>query len=553
MKNYKRNKLEEPALYSFIQSQLHYALNEMIMGQTDQSSYFGGSGGRQQTTTNYATNSTITSTVGAAANAQRRPSQNNRNNNGNRIDQRITSAAPMEQTMKCMTVVEEGSKIAFACYDEDKNEILVEESHVVGRGNDIEKIIQSFIGLARPNLILISTKIAANVPLLELLTRALSDGFDRNDTGNGNGNHQQNQRQTNGYNNAGTIPYQLLKSKAFDLKNCKNLILNKLRVMSLMHKRSRGDKSQRQIPQINNMGGQYSSTHASSASAPSNYHSISSIVNFDSSILLRVLGSLLCHLQGTIFRLEEDATITVNAIQYAKSSQFMRIDTATLHALHIFPTENHGRTSKGTNTLKEGFSLFTLLDRTKSKVGKQCLKEWMLKPLLDPGAIEERQDGVSLFLRGECSEIATALANFLTKVGAVDKILLKMQRCHSVPMDFMVLSKTLSAATSIAATLNGELKNLLIQIYHTEQAVSRDEGQVGEGDASVLIRRQIAVVDSVLSRCHVSVLQDLHERILSIVDQEGTTESKEAVVINYGFHEELDNAKELFDNLDGEL
>ena len=70
--------------------------------------------------------------------------------------------------------------------------------------------------------------------------------------------------------------------------------------------------------------------------------------------------------------------------------------------------------------------------------------------------------------------------------------------------------------------------------------------------ASHLIQRQIVVLDSILSHGHVSILQDLFERIVSIVDREGTLESKETVVINYGFHEELDNAKELFDNLDGE-
>ena len=51
---------------------------------------------------------------------------------------------------------------------------------------------------------------------------------------------------------------------------------------------------------------------------------------------------------------------------------------------------------------KEGFRLFTLLDRTKSKVRKQCLREWMLKPLLDTDAIQDRQDGVQLFLRPLC-------------------------------------------------------------------------------------------------------------------------------------------------------
>jgi len=560
--------------HNSIANRYRYSKCVLTMKQNDRSSYFGEpGGGTKQTDTSSVAESRTTNPP-----AQRRSLPNNNQhssrsshyhnnvNHGDNTNPNVSSAAPTEHTMRCMTVVEEGSKIAFACYDEDKNEILVEESHIGRGGNDIETAVQSFLGLARPNLIVVSTRIAANVPLLELLTRftpplngeqeAYTDvGADANANANVNVI-------------SGTIPYQLLKSKAFDLKNCKNLILNKLRVLTLIQKRPRPNGSeqrvfpnvqqQAQMPaQFGNRFGQYTSVQQEesvSASVPFSYHSIASIVNFDSNILLRVLGSLLCHLQGTIFRLEEGATVTVNTIQYATSSQYMRIDTATLHALHIFSTENHAFKSKGVGTnRKEGFSLFTLLDRTKSKVGKQCLKEWMLKPLLDPRAIQERQDGVALFLRTECSEIVSMLMNFLSKVGAVDKILLKMQKCHSVPMDFIVLSKTLQAANSIFTTLNGDLRNMMLQEFHLEQDSSQDDGPGGEESASRLIQRQIAILDSILSHGHVSVLQDLYERIISIVDREGTLESKETVVINYGFHEELDNAKELFDNLDGEL
>lgn len=278
------------------------------------------------------------------------------------------------------------------------------------------------------------------------------------------------------------------------------------------------------------------------ASAPSSYHSLASIVDFDSPILLRALGALLCFLQGTAFRLEEGSTVTVNTIRYVRSSQYMRIDTATLHALHIFSTEHHPLVAKGPGKGKEGFSLYTLLDRTKSKIGKSCLKEWMLKPLLDPAAIRERQDGVELFLKQSCRETVSTLMSHLHKVGAVDKILLRMQKCHSAPMDFIVLSKTLSAAISIFAILNGELRNIIAQ----EQANdSFQEGHLSES------RKNFAVVDRILHPCRVPVLQDLHERLVSIVDHEATAETKESVVIHYGFHEELDNAKEMFDNLDG--
>lgn len=444
---------------------------------------------------------------------QQPPSQNN-----------DASSPPMEPTLKCMTVVEEGTKISFACYDEEKNEIIIEQNRI--NGQDTERAVQAFIAATRPNLVLISSKIAANAPLVELLTQNPPLGDQDPNV------HPQQQQPS--------IPYQLLKSKAFDLKSCKQLILNKLRVMTLL-KRS----SQRSNNSYGNRNQTYNLSqggHMNDASAPSSYHSLASIVDFDSPILLRALGALLCFLQGTAFRLEEGSTVTVNTIRYVRSSQYMRIDTATLHALHIFSTEHHPLVAKGPGKGKEGFSLYTLLDRTKSKIGKSCLKEWMLKPLLDPAAIRERQDGVELFLKQSCRETVSTLMSHLHKVGAVDKILLRMQKCHSAPMDFIVLSKTLSAAISIFAILNGELRNIIAQ----EQANdSFQEGHLSES------RKNFAVVDRILHPCRVPVLQDLHERLVSIVDHEATAETKESVVIHYGFHEELDNAKEMFDNLDG--
>jgi hypothetical protein len=40
--------------------------------------------------------------------------------------------------------------------------------------------------------------------------------------------------------------------------------------------------------------------------------------------------------------------------------------------------------------------------------------------------------------------------------------------------------------------------------------------------------------------------------MVSIIDEEVTAETKDHVVIHYGFDEELDRAKETFEMLDGE-
>lgn len=138
-------------------------------------------------------------------------------------------------------------------------------------------------------------------------------------------------------------------------------------------------------------------------------------------------------------------------------------------------------------------------------------------------------------------------------------------------MDFIVLTKTLNAAIAIFDLLNRDLRNLIWKEGHEDRQQRMRRRRMGDcedgtaaghhhddddseevSSSSLSSTRYLNVLDRILERCHVPVLKDLHERLISIVDYEATVEMKESVVIHYGFHEELDNAKEMFDHLDGE-
>jgi DNA mismatch repair ATPase MutS len=195
----------------------------------------------------------------------------------------------------------------------------------------------------------------------------------------------------------GVIPFKILKSGVFDLKSCRALILNKLRVLSLLrqNQQHRMHIAAAHCDSVTNIDRRFPNSHAAATSAAmattNAYNSLAALIDFESTALVRALGSLLSYLQDTTFRMEEGSTVTVNAVTYAKSANFMRIDATTLHSLHIFSTEHHPLIAKGSGNAKEGFSLFTLLDRCRSKIGRQCLREWMLKPVLDPIEISRRQ------------------------------------------------------------------------------------------------------------------------------------------------------------------
>lgn len=98
---------------------------------------------------------------------------------------------------------------------------------------------------------------------------------------------------------------------------------------------------------------------------------------------------------------------------------------------------------------------------------------------------------------------------------------------------------------SIFKILSGDAQNKIFAALNDCQDPTQKQ------EMEVMARNQLSFIHEILNNCHVSVLQDLLERITSIVDQEATIDAKDSVVIHHGFHEELDNAKESFDTLDG--
>ncbi|KAL7470193.1 hypothetical protein ACHAXS_013587 [Conticribra weissflogii] len=539
---------------------------------------------------------------------------NNSNVNNNGSNSNCNSAAPpdTEPAMRVLAFCEHGSRIAFACYNEEDNEIVFEDAHA-HNGNDTKAIIRGVLLETRPNLILVGLNVVSNEPLLECLT-TMPLGIDEDEDGSGakadasTCDAQDTTEQEGGDGNATatatatssplatsaerprTIPYQLLKSAAFEPRACRSVILHKLRVMSLMKRPSTGNGTNNQYNESYATDSNLYDpiTHESSLTSAhfNSYHSLSSIIDFDSPTLLRAIGSLLIYLRTTAFRLEEGFTVTIHNIRRCPAPHsFLRLDDSTLRTLRIFCTESHPlrasnsiRTKGGGGSLqksKEGFSLFSLLDRTKSKAGKERLRQWMIQPLRDPVPLRQRHIGMELFLHPSTHPVTASVLERMGDIGSVDAILLRMQRCCTQTNDFLVLGRTLEAAFEILGCLGGELRKwaLWLDQENDGNADSDDGNGAGSDELSEAMHvdnpplncsgvcgrnRQkespsLAFVDNLVQRCHVSAIRNLRERMAAVIDEEVTAETKDHVVINYGFHEELDRAKETFETLDETL
>ena len=237
------------------------------------------------------------------------------------VSVRQEGAPPQDPGERIMSVVLEGPNIAFCCYNEDRNDILIE--HCKSSGFETEALVDRFVQVARPTLLLVGTKIVSNAPLLDLLTKAPSALPDDENEEEGQ-QHQEYHGRADAADNtpSSSIRYLVLKSGRYDFQNCKNTILQKLRVTSIMRdNEQRGHGAERTFhadPRRHFQGP--AATAAPTSFAVSRFHCLSTVIDFDSSVLVKALGALVSHLETTIFQLD-GGIIRVNRIVEARTSE----------------------------------------------------------------------------------------------------------------------------------------------------------------------------------------------------------------------------------------
>ena len=96
---------------------------------------------------------------------------------------------------------------------------------------------------------------------------------------------------------------------------------------------------------------------------------ISGLVDFEQKLKVRALGGLLEHLRDEVFKAEYDKCVRVARLGSLAGLRGLRLDPIDFRALGIFVEDRHPNLAAGGGSggSKEGFSLFALLDRTRSR------------------------------------------------------------------------------------------------------------------------------------------------------------------------------------------
>ncbi len=188
----------------------------------------------------------------------------------------------------------------------------------------------------------------------------------------------------------------------------------------------------------------------------------------------------------------------INRINIYTQSQYMRLDLSTRSSLEISETMR-SRNRRG--------SLFNVLDKTRTAMGRRLIRSWLEQPLLNPAAIISRQNGVEELFNDPVNR--AELMNAMNGVYDLERLMSRVLHGSVTPR---------------------ELGNLADAIKHLPE-----------------IRGRISLYgSSILNDIYLQIdeLADVRELITAALVDQPPVAFKEGKVVRDGYNEEIDTLRD---------
>jgi DNA mismatch repair protein MutS len=194
-------------------------------------------------------------------------------------------------------------------------------------------------------------------------------------------------------------------------------------------------------------------------------------------------GAILHYLETT----EHKDLHHITAISRIDEERYVWLDKFTIRNLEILHSQHDG-----------GVPLLEILDRTVTPMGSRQLRKWMILPLKDKSAIEERLNVVGKFF--EDFELGEGIIEHLRQVADLERLISKVAVGRINPREMLQLKRSLQAVLPVKEQLMkgtvAELKKLGDQLHRCDFLLEKIHQELQE-DAPMLIHQGGIIKDGV--------------------------------------------------------
>ncbi len=213
--------------------------------------------------------------------------------------------------------------------------------------------------------------------------------------------------------------------------------------------------------------------------------------------LIAASGALIEYLRET----QKHSLANISSVKLINQEKFMTLDGNAVRNLELVRNNAENK--------KYG-SLLWVLDKTKTGMGARLLARMLLAPLKDKAEIEYRLSGVEELYNA--SVIRVGLSENLREIGDIERLAGKISNGNFTPRDCIALKKSLQILPSVKFQLTGFSSSIVKDI---------DEG----------------ILD----------MKELADLLAAAIDENAPAQTKDGKYIRKGFHQELDELRDIRD------
>ena len=148
-------------------------------------------------------------------------------------------------------------------------------------------------------------------------------------------------------------------------------------------------------------------------------------------------GAIVQYLEAT----EHKDTHHISSISRIDEEKYVWLDKFTIRNLELVHAQHEG-----------GVPLIEILDKTVTPMGARQLRKWMILPLKEKAAINDRLDVVNRFMQDE--SIADKLSDQLHQIADLERLISKVAVGRINPREMVQLKKSLKTISPIKALLS---------------------------------------------------------------------------------------------------